>query len=240
MNRREQDIQQIRGHFFTSATYTPWTWIFYGDSVTQGSVHTGGWRSFSEIFAERVRGELQRRMDRVINTGISGQTTRELTDPKQYEWRVRSLNPNVVLIMVGLNDIVELDSVELFRCNLAGLVDMIRRDGAIPVLQTSGTIRSVPQNPGYLKRWQELPCYMAAVRHTAEEQDTILINHYAHWEKNAAAPEVLASWLGEAIHPGARGHLEMAKEIFKIFHIYDRDCPCCNPGFTYNRKDEIK
>ena len=37
-----------------------WTWVFYGDSITHGAAHTHGWRSFPEIFQERVRWELKK------------------------------------------------------------------------------------------------------------------------------------------------------------------------------------
>lgn len=35
----------------------PVTWVFLGDSITQGVVHTHGHRGYVEHFAERVRGE---------------------------------------------------------------------------------------------------------------------------------------------------------------------------------------
>jgi lysophospholipase L1-like esterase len=53
----------------------PIVWVFTGDSVTQGGVHTMGWRSYSELFHERVRQELSRVQDTVINTGVNGDTT---------------------------------------------------------------------------------------------------------------------------------------------------------------------
>ena len=48
------------------------TWLFYGDSITQGVKHCGGSKNYSEIFSERVRYELGRKKDIVINSGISG------------------------------------------------------------------------------------------------------------------------------------------------------------------------
>ena len=49
-----------------------WTWVFYGDSITHGALHTYGWRSFVEIFEERLRFEKNHVMDYVINSGTSG------------------------------------------------------------------------------------------------------------------------------------------------------------------------
>src|SRR5262245_38050003 len=41
----------------------PVTWVFTGDSITHGALHTRGWRSYPEHFAERVRWELKRMRD---------------------------------------------------------------------------------------------------------------------------------------------------------------------------------
>ena len=51
----------------------PVTWVFAGDSITHGALYTEGWRSFPEHFAERIRWELRRSQDVVINTGVFGE-----------------------------------------------------------------------------------------------------------------------------------------------------------------------
>ena len=52
----------------------PLRWVFTGDSITHGAVHTYGWRDYTELFSERLRYEMGRRRDMVIKTGISGWT----------------------------------------------------------------------------------------------------------------------------------------------------------------------
>src|SRR3954451_2371939 len=82
----------------------PLTWVFTGDSITHGALHTMGWRSYVEQFAERVRFELKRSRDIVVNTGISGnRMTNLLADA---EWRVHRFQPQVVSLMMGMNDCV--------------------------------------------------------------------------------------------------------------------------------------
>ena len=51
----------------------PVKWLFYGDSITHGARHTYGFRDYTELFAERVRFELGRRLDVVLNTAVGGQ-----------------------------------------------------------------------------------------------------------------------------------------------------------------------
>lgn len=58
----------------------PLIWVFTGDSITQGAKHTQGYRSYPEIFSERIRWELGRGRDIIINTGISGNTTQTILD----------------------------------------------------------------------------------------------------------------------------------------------------------------
>ncbi|MBL8294024.1 MAG: SGNH/GDSL hydrolase family protein, partial [Bryobacterales bacterium] len=69
----------------------PLTWVFTGDSITHGALHTMGWRSYPEHFAERVRWELRRVRDIVINTGISGDRMPRLVG--DAEWRVHRFRP---------------------------------------------------------------------------------------------------------------------------------------------------
>ena len=154
--KREADRQAIQEHLTKRGTN--WVWVFYGDSITHGAVHTHGWRSFPEIIQERVRTELGRPMDVFINSGNSGQTSLNLVNDAQYDWQVRQRKPNIVLLLIGCNDIVRdnCGTAEDFRGRLTTLVERIRQDGAIPVLQTYNTIQLV-ENPtseylrGYVK-----------------------------------------------------------------------------------------
>src|SRR5262245_43171096 len=76
----------------------PLTWVFTGDSITHGALHTKGWRSYPEHFAERVRWELKRMRDIVVNTGISGDRAQGLLP--DIDWRVLHLKPDVVSVML--------------------------------------------------------------------------------------------------------------------------------------------
>lgn len=230
MTQAEIDFEKITGYLTGSSE--PRTWLFYGDSITHGALHTHGFRAFPEIFAERVRWELRRLYDVVINTAISGQTTVQLLDEKRYDWRVRRFKPDAVFILIGMNDIVKLKDAEKFRANLVELVRRVRNDGAIPILQSYGTIINVPDNEKYLLRYEKLPEFNAAVRQTALEESTIFIDHEKYWQENVKDEETLKLWQGEPIHPGGRGHLEMAKLIFQKFNIFDPESLCCNPVGT--------
>ena len=223
----QNDLDRIRKHL-SAERDNPWCWLFFGDSITHGAAHTHGWRSFQEIFAERVRWELKFLQDIVINTGISGNTSDDLL--REYDWRCRHWHAQVVFLLIGMNDIVKLNDIDLFHNNLIRLVRQIREDGAIPILQTYGTIQKKTDSAKHMKRFQDLPAYNDMIRRTAEEEGVVLVDHDLRWREFASDPEALAARLGEPIHPGALGHLEMAKAIFMKFDIYDPEAGSSKPA----------
>ena len=227
MKQMQLDLEKISQHL-TSKASAPWTWVFYGDSITHGAAHTHGFRSLPEIFAERLRWEMRFLYDVIVNTGISGQTTVQLLDEKRYEWRVRRFKPDVVFILIGSNDIAKLKDAEKYRANLISLVRRVREDGAIPILQTNNNILHVPENSNYMLRYEKLPEYNQTVRQVAEAESVILVDHEKYWAQNVVDEQTLKRWLGEPIHPGSKGHLEMAKLIFQTLNIFDPESPCCN------------
>ena len=231
MTQAQTDFEKISRHLKSRASAS-WTWLFYGDSITHGAAHTRGFRSFPEIFAERLRWEMKFLYDVVINTGISGQTTVQLLNEQRYDWRVRRFNPDAVFILIGINDIVKLKNSTVFHDNLLKLVRTVRADGAIPILQTYGNILHVPENDNYMLRYEKLPEYNQLIRRIADTESVILVDHEKYWSTNAPDEQSLKLWLGEAIHPGGKGHLEMAKLIFQTLNIYDPECSCCNPVGT--------
>ena len=95
----------------------PLKWVFAGDSITQGAKHTFGSRSYPEIFAERIRWELGRPRDFVINTAISGNTSKDVLH--DFEWRIGQFKPNLVSLMIGTNDASEKKEISItsFRLN---------------------------------------------------------------------------------------------------------------------------
>src|ERR1700722_15514537 len=110
----------------------PAVWVFTGDSITHGALHTLGWRSYPEHFAERVRWEMRRVRDVDINPGISGDLTDRLL--ADLDWRVLQFKPAVVSVMEGMNDCSRPANREKFRTNLTAIVDKVRAAGSLPLL----------------------------------------------------------------------------------------------------------
>jgi len=68
-HRVSPDLERLQARV---AEKSPIRWLFAGDSITQGALHTFGWRDYIEPFAERTRWEMQWMRDCIINTAVSG------------------------------------------------------------------------------------------------------------------------------------------------------------------------
>lgn len=195
----------------------PIRWLFAGDSITQGAKHTFGYRAFPEIFAERVRWEMKRGRDIVINSAISGSTVGDIL--ADFEWRIAQFRPNVVLLMVGTNDaaypsIVPRDFKHTLRILLTQTVDK----GAIPILITPNPISkaAAPER-------QRLDEFVVALRQTAEMMNLLCVDVWNDWSKSVGYPDLLE----DAIHPNARGHVAIAHQLFEKLGIFDSEAPTC-------------
>jgi acyl-CoA thioesterase I len=196
----------------------PVTWVFVGDSITQGLEHTHGRRSFVEHFAERTRGELGRVGDVVVNTGVSGDRTEDVL--AGFPARVARFHPDVVVVMLGTNDSVRgAEGRAGFRRRLGKIVTRVRDLHAVPVLQTppAADVEASPEHA-------DLAAYADVVREVAQARHVVLVDHFAHWvEAGYGAPP--AAWLDDPIHPNARGHLEMARTLFRRLGVFDPRSP---------------
>lgn len=200
----------------------PLKWLFYGDSITHGAVHTFGMRDYTELFSERIRTELGRMQDIVIKTAISGNTTPALLDT--FDWRVTQFKPDVVFLMIGMNDCSENNdiTVEMFEENLNTLAEKVSALGAKLVMQTT-----CPILPGTApERYDHFPAYMDKIRNVAEERNLPLIDHTAIWNSEANKPKHYY-WMSNAFHPNGAGHQAFVLEIYKALGIYDEKSNAC-------------
>jgi acyl-CoA thioesterase-1 len=208
-------------------TKRPITWLFTGDSITHGAKHTGGSRSYPELFSERIRWELGsvnkvRMRDVIINTGISGHRCPDLLG--DWEWRVARFKPDVVLFNFGMNDCTAGEKgLEDYRKQLTEIIERIRAIPAIPVIQ-------VPSPALKADRMAALQAYCKVVRTVAAAEKVILVDHQAHFA--AVAPEAVAlrKLMNDDIHPNGAGHAEMANAVFQVMGLYDPQSPTCKLG----------
>jgi lysophospholipase L1-like esterase len=196
----------------------PMRWLFTGDSVTQGAVHTYGERDYVQLFEERLRWELGRRRDHVIRTAVSGRTIADLAD--DIEWSVLEYRPDVVSVMLGINDcqsatISAVDFIESY----SALIRRIIGTGATVILHTPNRVR-----PAEACDYQRLPLFADAVRRLARDHGCLLVDHFEAWKRPEAVGATVA-WLGETCHPNVYGHRAIAKLLLARLGVWDANAP---------------
>lgn len=203
----------------------PANWVFTGNSITQGVKHTHGLRGYSEIFSERIRWELQRPYDFIINTAISGHTTQNLVN--DFDKRITRFNPKVVILMIGTNDAAEERniSIEKFGDNLMQLIDQIRAIEAIPLIMSPNIIIT-EKSPERSRLYQ----YIEKMSEVVNAKNVIYVDNWSLWGTELQQKyngEVFKELLNDPLHPNGYGHKEIAVALFKELSIFDPNAPTC-------------
>ncbi len=201
----------------------PVTWMFAGESAASAADLAQGRRNFTDHFSERIRTELGRMLDVVINTGDTSETCQNLL--KNIEWRVLRFHPEVVSILLGRNDANRGPAGrDDFQNSLEQIVQIVRESGSILVLHTPNRI-DFSKTP----HLSDLPNYVRIIRDVAKAYGIPLVDHWEHWKQQKPDPEALKTWLSaDGVQPGVYGHREMAKLLFRHFEIFDPQSPICN------------
>lgn len=202
----------------------PVKWLFVGNRITARVGHTHGYRSFPEIFAERIRMRLQRKRDIVINTGVSGNTSQDILD--DFDWRITQFKPAVLSLMIGTNDCAKKEmNTEIFEQNLNSLISKIRITGAVVILQTPNTI--------IVEKASEranLFDYVSVIQNLAKREKQILVDNWTYWRRTLQInPEadVNKNWMNDPLHPNGKGHSQIAHLMLRELSIFDPADPTC-------------
>lgn len=185
-------------------------WLITGDSITHGALHTRGWRSYPEIAQERLRWELGRHGDVVINTGVSGHCAADIT--KDFEARVGMWKPQVVSINIGMNDAGKMGA-PAFAKDLDALLDCVVPLDAALILHVPNPVRGNGASP----REKNLAAFGPVIRAAALARQAVLVDHEAHWRAHAKP-----DWYNDPVHPNGLGHLEMARVLLTAIGLANK------------------
>jgi lysophospholipase L1-like esterase len=197
----------------------PLRWLFTGDSITHGALHTFGSRDYVQIFEERVRWEIGRVRDHIIRTAISGYKTGSILE--DIQWNVLQYHPHIVSIMIGMNDAAEgIETLATFRNNYLSILDSIlssRKDTAF-LLHTPNPV--IPGTSGV--REENLSAIADTIIKIGKERNIPVIDHYKHWQMAwKENPIRIFTWMTDGVHPGSQGHLAFARLLLKEIGIWD-------------------
>jgi hypothetical protein len=212
MNNRPSSAAQLQELWQSPE---PVKWLFTGDSISQGALHTMGHRDYVEHFDERVRWELRRTQDCVIKTASNGW---RITDAEaNLHNNVLQYQPGVVFLNFGVNDCTAgEEGLEKFRLTYSSALDrIVSETPALLVLQTPNGILPLDEI-----RYRHLPTYIKIVEEIAAERNILLIDHAAVWAE-AAIKQTMIYWLSDAVHPNEYGHRVMAHTVLQTIGLYD-------------------
>ena len=200
------------------------TWLFAGDSITHGALHTFGHRDYVEHFAERLRYELRRVMDTVIKTASNGWRMTNLQ--AELEWAVLRHAPTVVSINLGMNDCASgIEKLDAFRSMYLDVIRTIRaQTKALLILHTPNAIDTAG---GGMGRAESIGRYVDVIREIARETGALLVDHYADWEAARARGGAMIYWLSDPIHPNEYGHRAMAHTLLRALGLFDEKSHVC-------------
>lgn len=201
---------------------TPVTWLFTGDNIVQAAGSTAGWRSCVEIFAERIRGELRRAGDVVINTGVSGDSAPQLL--ATLKKRVTRFQPDVVAISLGVNDCkTGAAGREAFRSSVREILDRVRTAGAIPLV-----ILPHPVYTPATRNRSDLRQYVEILRQVIVRDEVPCVDQWTDWLQHWPEAQATRDRLSDGrIQLGSAGHQHLAGLIFQTLQIFDPQSAAC-------------
>ena len=101
-------------------------WLFLGDSITLGARHTHGRRDYTKMFSERVRYELRRPKDLILNAAVDSATAQDCLAGLDYI--LASFQPDITFLMIGMNDAAADRRIPIpqFKATLLAIVAKLR------------------------------------------------------------------------------------------------------------------
>jgi lysophospholipase L1-like esterase len=209
--------------------------VFLGDSVTAGvglgdcvdGVNRTDGASYVQLLSARLAE--QPSPPELFASAWDGVDTSYAL--KRFERMVTALDPDWVVILLGLNDALpsgarSATSPAEYRSNLLALVDRVLALGARPVLVAPNPRFRPSDDDG--QPLEIMGPYVAALRSVAEEGEFPWVDLHAPF----LALEAVRELIPDGVHPGAAGHTLIAD-------ILAAELPCLWEGAPYSADDFV-
>ncbi|WP_281336072.1 SGNH/GDSL hydrolase family protein [Flavobacterium eburneipallidum] len=200
------------------------TFVFQGDSITDGNRgrtkdpnHIMG-HGYVYSIASSIGADFCKDKHHFINKGISGNTISDLE--KRWQHDALDLNPDVISILVGINDVASeiekkpsaINNLEFESKYRKLIVDSKKVNPAMVLVLCLPFVAAVGKRQNDFEIWNKATTEKAMIiQKLAKEYDTVLVNFPQVLEK--AIKKVPAEyWIWDGIHPTVPFHTLMARE----------------------------
>ncbi|UTJ05704.1 arylesterase [Arcobacter roscoffensis] len=174
------------------------TILFLGDSLTEG-LGVSKNQAYPNLVQELAKKELNKNI-KAINGGVSGSTTNDALS--RLKWYLKR-KPDIVFIALGANDGLRGLNLTQSQKNLEEIIDYAKKAKAKVLL--AGMIIPPNYGPVYSKEFEKM--YL-------EIKEKYNLKFMPFLLKNVAGVQSLNQ--ADGIHPNAKGHKIMSKEVFKF------------------------
>ena len=179
--------------------------VFMGNSITQ---------NWSTILPEFFEGKSY------INRGISGQTTPQMLI--RFRPDVIDLNPKVVLILAGINDIAENtgpSTVKMISDNIISMAELAKMNGIDVIISSILPAKDISWRPR-ITPTHKISAVNKIIEKYAKDNGIIYLDYYSSMvDKNNG---LIKDYGSDSVHPNKRGYKIMSvlaeKAIFKILN----------------------
>lgn len=236
----------------------PATYLFMGDSITHGILSNGsdkkGFDNVPQMFAKYLD-ELGRTDDIVLNTAVSNATIATTLD--QIEPRLTRYRPDVVMIMLGTNDVSyngqntvtngnasqNAITVEQFKDRYKELVRKIHETNsdASVVLRVPCEMIVDDAHKGYVEKFDAIYDVAEEMRAEISGLNIAVVNHRQEWldyQANVRNDNIVIGgaygWLTDNVHPHGRGNISMFQQLIKELGLYVNTSELANYAYELN------
>lgn len=186
------------------------TILFQGDSITDGNRgrsedpnHILG-HGYAFAIACELGGKFPEANWRFLNRGVSGDTLVELKN--RWDADTVALNPNVLSVMIGVNDLWRGGTPEDYRTRYDELMRETKEklpNTTIIIVEPFASEPFVSQVP---ERGERLPEFQKIAREIAEKYDAIFVPTQARFDEAAKRVPDGTYWIWDGAHPTYNGH----------------------------------
>ena len=143
-----------------------------------------------------------------VNRGISGQTTPQIL--LRFRQDVIALEPGIVVILAGTNDIAENTgpiSLEAMEDNLKSMVDLAKKNGVRPILASVLPAAAFPWRPE-IRPIEKILALNQWMKKYAATEGIGYVDYYSAMINDQQGLKTELS--GDGVHPNAAGYTMMA------------------------------